>query len=141
MDTKRYIPVHPKYVESVDINSLLEPKHIGVNLNEQPLSSYYTTPLPIEKPITEQPVEPVRQPVEPVEQPVEQPVGRPIEQPVRQPVIAEQPVRQPKRKRRTTKKKQENNEPFIPDIPTVLGELPPFPDNEEKDFKIDEETY
>ena len=86
MDTKRYIPIHPKYVETVDINSLIEPKPIGVNLNEQPPDTYYTTPLPIER----QPIEPIREPVrEPViaEQPVvEQPFVEPVEQPVEQPV-------------------------------------------------------
>ena len=58
MDTKRYIPVNPKYVETIDINSLI------------PSDSYYTTPLPIEKPITEQPVE------QPIERPIEQPISR-----------------------------------------------------------------
>ena len=59
MDTKRYIPINPKYVETIDINNLIEP--------------------------VREPVEPVREPVEPVrqvEQPVEQPIERPIEQPV-----------------------------------------------------------
>ena len=51
MDTKKYIPVNPKYVETIDINSLIEPKTLGVNLNENPDSSYYTTPLPVERPI------------------------------------------------------------------------------------------
>ena len=46
MDTKKYIPVHPKYVETIDINSLIEQQPIGVNLNENPDSSYYTTHLP-----------------------------------------------------------------------------------------------
>ena len=108
MDTKRYIPIHPKYVETIDINSLIEQqqKPFGVNLNEQPISSYYTTPLPVRQPV-EQPVErPVEQPVErPIEQPVrqvEQPITTPIEQPVTTPVIAEseqpiaeEPVREP----------------------------------------------
>ena len=124
MDTKKYIPVHPKYVETIDINSLIEPKPIGVNLNEKPDSSYYTTPLPLERPV-ERPVErPIEQPVErPVERPIEQPVERPIEQPVIaeqpvEPVIAEQPVEyydektsmnKPSRiKRRTNKKKQQS---------------------------------
>ena len=127
MDTKRYIPIHPKYVETIDINSLIEQQPFGVNLNEQPISSYYTTPLPIG-----QPVSTVQQPIEPVST-VQQPV-RQVEQPV-------EPVRQPKRKRRNNKKKQENNEPVIPDIPVVLGELPPFPDNEEKDLQVDETVY
>ena len=117
MDTKKYIPVNPKYVESIDINSLIEQKPLGVNLNENPVSSYYTTPLPLEQ--------------------------RHIiaEPPVREPVIAEQP----KRKRRTNKKKQQNSEPsepLIPDIPTIpIGEVPPFPDNEEKDMQVDETDY
>ena len=54
MDTKKYIPVNPKYVETIDINSLI---------NQQ------------------QPIEPVRQveqPIEPVRQPVEQLVSRNI---------------------------------------------------------------
>ena len=123
MNTKKYIPIHPKYVESIDINSLIEPKPLGVNLNENPDSSYYTTPLPLERHI-----EPVEQPIEPVRQ-------------VEQPIDSEQ---QPKRKRRTNKKKQQNSEPsepFTPDIPTIIGEVPPFPDNEEKDFEIDETVY
>ena len=129
MDIKKYIPIHPKYVETIDINSLIEPKQLGVNLNEKPDSSYYTTHLPLERPITE-----------------EQPVIPPVEQPVREPVI-EQPVieQQPKRKRRTNKKKQQSepSEPFIPDIPTIpiIGEAPPYPDNKEKDFEIDETVY
>ena len=89
MDTKKYIPVHPKYVETIDINSLIEPKSLGVNLNENPDSSYYTTHLPLEKPIIDE--QPVIPPVEPVRQPVEQPVIPPVE-PVRQPV--EQPIEQ-----------------------------------------------
>lgn len=78
MDTKRYIPIHPKYVETIDLNSLINQQQsipLGVNLNERPPDNYYTTPLPLgqqvvqplEKPITEQPV------VEPVRPPVEQP--------------------------------------------------------------------
>ena len=140
LDTKRYIPIHPKYVESIDINSLIEPKPLGINLNEQPPDTYYTTPLPLEHQQVVQPIEkPIaeQQPVRQVEQPVRQ-----VEQPVRQ---VEQPVRQveqqPKRKRRTNKKKQQNNGPTIPDIPIVLGELPPFPDaNKEKDMQVDEDT-
>ena len=63
MDTKKYIPIHPKYVETIDINSLIpygsvntvnqEQQPLGVNLNERPPDNYYTTPLPVE------PVEPV----------------------------------------------------------------------------------
>ena len=135
MDTKKYIPVNPKYVETIDINSLIEQKPLGVNLNEMPDSNYYTTPLPLERQV-EQPIGPVRQvetPIEPVRQ---------VEQPVRQVIDSEQ---QPKRKRRTNKKKQQNSEPsepFIPDIPTIpIGEAPPFPDNEEKDMQVDETVY
>ena len=122
MDTKKYIPVNPKYVETIDINSLIQQSEqpLGVNLNEQPPYSYYTTHLP---------VEPVRQPVEPI-----------TEQP-----IAEQPVaEQPKRKRRTNKNKQQNNEPIIVDLPAMPIDpesIPHLPDNEEKDFKIDETLY
>ena len=143
MDTKKYIPVNPKYVETIDINSLINAQQpFGVNLNEKLDSSYYTTPLPLEQ----RPIEPVRQ----VEQPVRQ-----VEQPVRQVIDSEQPIepvrqvidseQQPKRKRRTNKKKQQNSEPsepFIPDIPTIpIGEMPPFPDNEEKDMQVDETVY
>lgn len=56
MDTKTYRPIHPNYVEYIDINSIIQ-QPIGVNLNEQPISSYYTTPLPI---VERQPVEPVK---------------------------------------------------------------------------------
>ena len=138
MDTKKYIPVHPKYVETIDINSLIEQKSLGVNLNENPDSSYYTTPLPLERHIITEPIEPVRQ-VEPPIEPVRQ-VEPPIE-PVRQVIEGE-----PKRKRRTNKNKQQNSEPsepFIPDIPTIpiIGEAPPFPDNEEKDMQVDETVY
>ena len=133
MDTKRYIPINPKYVETIDINSLIEQQPIGVNLNEQPISSYYTTAsLPVrqvEQPIVQQ------QPI--TEQPVSTDYTTVREPVVEQPVIEQQ---QPKRKRRTNKKKQENNEHVIPDIPTVLGELPPFPDNKEKDMQVDEDT-
>ena len=129
MDTKRYIPINPKYVETVDINSLInqEQQPIGVNLNQQPPESYYTTPLPVEKPITDSEHAVLEQ------------------QPVRPVVESEHAVleQQPKRKRRTNKKKQQNSEPSepaIPDIPTVLGELPPFPDNKEKDMQVDEDT-
>ena len=70
MDTKKYIPVHPKYVETIDINSLIpygnastvEQKSLGVNLNERPPDSYYTTPLPLkQRHIIAEP--PVREPV------------------------------------------------------------------------------
>ena len=67
IDTKKYIPVNPKYVESIDINSLIEPKPLGVNLNERPPDNYYTTPLPLERPVI---AEPVQQPVSTVQQPV-----------------------------------------------------------------------
>ena len=67
MDTKKYIPINPKYVETIDINSLIEQKPLGVNLNENPDSSYYTTPLPLERHIIadseQQPVSTVQQPV------------------------------------------------------------------------------
>ena len=36
MDTKRYIPVHPKYVETIDINSLIEPVRQVID-SEQPV--------------------------------------------------------------------------------------------------------
>ena len=71
MDTKTYIPVNPKYVETIDINSLIEPKPV-IPPVEQPVIP------PVEQPVippVEQPVEPVRQPVE---QPVEQLVSRNI---------------------------------------------------------------
>ena len=113
MDTKKYIPIHPKYVETIDINSLIEQKPLGVNLNENPDSSYYTTPLPLERHI-----EPVRQ----VEPPIE-PVIADTEQPI-EPVIADtehkvEPVdpdvrssmNKPSRiKKRTIKKKQSEND-------------------------------
>ena len=56
MDTKKYIPIHPKYVESIDINSLIEP----VSTIQQPVST--TVQQPVEQParepiITEQPIE------------------------------------------------------------------------------------
>ncbi len=127
MDTKKYIPINPKYVETVDINSLISAQQqpIGINLNEQPPDTYYTTPLPVRPVETSVIEQPVREPV--IEQPVEQPVREPvIEQPVREPVIeqpVEQPVEQPKRKRRTNKKKQENNEPVRP-VETSVIEQP-----------------
>lgn len=83
MDTKRYIPIHPRYVETIDINSSVNAQQqpLGVNLNERPPDNYYTTPLPVREPVRQPIVEPVRQ-VEPViaEQPVRQ-VVEPIEQP------------------------------------------------------------
>ena len=131
MDTKRYIPINPKYVETIDINSLIEPvrEPIGVNLNEQPISSYYTTPQPLGQHIEQTPV-------------VEQPVT------TEQPIITEQTpvVEQPKRKRRTNKKKQENNGPVIPDIPTIPIDhetsLQQYNNifKEEKDMQVDEDT-
>ena len=140
IDTKKYIPVNPKYVETVDINSLINAQQLplGVDLNERIPDNYYTTPLPLEQPvrepiITEQPASTdystVREPVDLNRQVIES----------EQPIVQQQ--QQPKRKRRTNKKKQENNGPVIPDIPTVLGDLPPFPDNEEKDMQVDETVY
>ena len=91
IDTKKYIPINPKYVETIDINSLIEQSEqpFGVNLNKQPPDNYYTTPLPHERPIepygyvsTVQPVQPVRQVID-----SEQPV-----QPVRQVIDSEQPI-------------------------------------------------
>ena len=112
MDTKKYIPVHPKYVETIDINSLIpygsvstvEQKSLGVNLNENPDSSYYTTPLPLERHIITEPIEPVRQvepPIEPVRQ-VEPPI-EPVDPDVRS------SMNKPSRiKKRTIKKKQQS---------------------------------
>lgn len=81
MDTKKYIPIHPKYVEAIDINSLINAQQpFGVNLYERPPDNYYTTPLPVREPII-----------------AEQPV---IEQtPTEQPIITEQ--QQPLAKRET----------------------------------------
>ena len=75
MDTKKYIPINPKYVESIDINSLIEPKPIGVNLNEMPPDNYYTTTLPFERHIDSVPYgnDSTVQPVI-AEQPVERPL-------------------------------------------------------------------
>ena len=100
MDTKRYIPINPKYVETIDINSLLEPKPIGVNLNEQPISSYYTTSLPVrhvEQPVESDSLNHTVLEQQPIEQPIEQPVSRyipageipplPIEIPIEIPVV------------------------------------------------------
>ena len=135
MDTKRYIPINPKYVEAIDINSLINAQQqpLGVNLNEQPISSYYTTPLPLGQQV-----------VQPVEKPIaEQPIREPVEEPIREPIITEQ---QPKRKRRTNKKKQQSepSEPFVPDIPTIPilddSNVLQYQNNEEKDMPVDEET-
>ena len=135
MDTKKYIPVNPKYVESIDINSLIEPVRQVID-SEQPVQPVQPVPYGSD---TVQPVQPV-------------PYGSDTVQPVQQVIDSEQPVQQvidseqqPKRKRRTNKKKQQNSEPsgpFIPDIPTIpIGEVPPYPDNKEKDFEIDETVY
>ena len=119
MDTKKYIPIHPKYVETIDINSLIEP----VSTIQQPVS---TT----------------------VQQPVEQPAREPIitEQPI-EPIIADS--EQPKRKRRTNKKKEKEKQhdelneivANIPTIPIDLDSLPQLPNNEEKDMQVDETVY
>lgn len=113
IDTKKYLPVHPKYVETIDINSLIQQQQqpFGVNLNENPDSSYYTTPLPLEKPIIdEQPARQVEQPIEPViaEQPIE-PVIADTEQPI-EPIDHERSsMNKPSRiKKRTIKKKQQS---------------------------------
>ena len=107
MDTKRYIPINPKYVETIDINSLIEPKPV-IPPVEQPIE-------PVIPPV-EQPIEPVRQVIE-SEQPVIK--QQPIE-PVREPIIAEHKVEhvdpdvrpsmnKPSRiKKRTIKKKQQS---------------------------------
>ena len=119
MDTKKYIPVHPKYVESIDINSLIEQKPLGVNLNENPVSSYYTTPLPLEQRhiIAEPPVrEPViadsEQPVEPVREPVNtEPYGSINTEHKVEPVDPDMrsSMNKPSRiKKRTIKKKQQS---------------------------------
>ena len=153
MNTKTYIPVNPKYVETIDINSLIEPKPIGVNLNEIIPDSYYTSdvkPIPIERPIAEQPVRSdslnhsvlEHQPVEPVRQPVEQPVRQPVEQPVIPPVEpvrsdslnhsvlehqpVEHPVEQPVREPVITEQPVEQpvERPISRNIP--IGEIPPL---------------
>ena len=135
LDTKTYIPVNPKYVETIDINSLISEQQIGVNLNEKPDSSYYTTPLPFERHIaSEQPVRQVEQPIEPVRQ---------VE-----PVIADS-EQQPKRKRRTNKKKEKEKQhdelnelaDNIHTIPIDIESLPQLPDYEEKDMQVDETVY
>ena len=112
MDTKTYIPINPKYVETIDINSLIEPKPIGVNLNEIIPDSYYTSdvkPIPLERPIAEQPVRSDSLNHSVLEH---QPVEHPVEQPVREPVITEQPVEQPVER------------PISRNIP--IGEIPPL---------------
>ena len=53
MDTKKYIPVNPKYVETIDINSLIEPK---------PIEPVIPPVEPVIPPVTP-PVEPVREPI------------------------------------------------------------------------------
>ena len=75
MDTKKYIPVHPKYVETIDINSLIEPKPVIPygSVSTVPYGSVSTVP-------------PVEQPVSTIQQPKEQPVEQPVRQPVEQPV-------------------------------------------------------
>ena len=132
MDTKKYIPVHPKYVETIDINSLINEQQqpFGVNLNEKPDSSYYTTPLPVEPPVRE----PVREPII-------------AEQPVREPVIADS-EQQPKRKRRTNKKKEKEKQhdelnELVDNItiPIIEESPPPLPNYEEKDMQVDETLY
>ena len=142
MDTKKYIPVHPKYVETIDINSLINEQQqpFGVNLNEKPDSSYYTTPLPVEPPVRE----PVREPII-AEQPVREPVI--AEQPVREPVIADS-EQQPKRKRRTNKKKEKEKQhdelnELVDNItiPIIEESPPPLPNYEEKDMQVDETLY
>lgn len=75
MDTKRYIPIHPKYVEAIDLVSFIEQQPV-----RQPIER------PVEQPV-ERPVEqPVIPPIEPVRQVVEQPIEQPIEQPVERPL-------------------------------------------------------
>ena len=120
MDTKKYIPVHPKYVETIDINSLINEQQqpFGVNLNEKPVIS---------------------------EQPVREPVI--AEQPVREPVIADS-EQQPKRKRRTNKKKEKEKQhdelnELVDNItiPIIEESPPPLPNYEEKDMQVDETLY
>ena len=53
MDTKRYIPIHPKYVESVDINSIIQQSEQPVSIPvrepvEQPVRRGEIPPLPID---------------------------------------------------------------------------------------------
>lgn len=69
MDTKKYIPIHPKYVESIDINSL-------INAQQQPVITEQT---PIERPIVESANTVLEQQQQPVRQVVEQPI---VERPV-----------------------------------------------------------
>ena len=82
IDTKKYIPVNPKYVETVDINSLINAQQLplGVDLNERIPDNYYTTPIPLEQPvrepiITEQPIDEqsastITTPIVPVRKPI-----------------------------------------------------------------------
>ena len=82
IDTKKYIPVNPKYVETVDINSLINAQQLplGVDLNERIPDNYYTTHLPLEQParepiITEQPIDEqsastITTPIVPVRKPI-----------------------------------------------------------------------
>lgn len=114
MNTKTYIPIHPKYVETIDINSLIQSEQpLGVNLYERPPDNYYTTPLPIREPIeqpvrepviAEQPAEPVRQPVI-AEQPTEQIPALPFELPDDEKISMNKPSRA---YRRTNKRKQQS---------------------------------
>ena len=69
MDTKTYLPINPKYVETIDINSLI------------PYGSVST--------VEPKPIEPVVEPVRPVVEPV-----RPVVEPVR-PVVEHQVVEEP----------------------------------------------
>lgn len=111
MDTKKYIPIHPTYVETIDINSLIPNGNVST--------------------VEPKPVEPVR----PVEQPIV-PYGSDSSV---EPVIAEQL----KRKRRTNKKKQENNETIVVDLPTIPiddSNVIQYQNNEEKDMTVDEDT-
>ena len=80
MDTKRYIPIHPKYVESIDVNSLIQQSEqpFGVNLNQQPPDTYYTTPLPVGSDSLNHAVLEQQQPVRSEEQLTEQPVESPV---------------------------------------------------------------
>ena len=62
MDTKKYIPVHPKYVETIDINSLIEPhdEHVRqVIESEQPVRESVIPP--VEQPVRESVIPPVEQ--------------------------------------------------------------------------------
>ena len=76
MDTKRYIPINPKYVESIDINSLINQEQ------QHDISSIHIEP--IREPVPYGSDSTVEQPIEPVpygsNSTVEQPVERPLEQ-------------------------------------------------------------